>query len=52
MPQVQAADDRATQAYTYAEERGRKAAPQMGFLNSGPRGQGTRAVGRGSAFVL
>jgi len=36
MPQVQGADDRATQAtHQYAEERGRKATPQMGVSRTG-----------------
>ena len=35
MPQVQGADDRATQAYiSMAEERGRKATPQMGYFRT------------------
>ncbi|OIP36094.1 MAG: hypothetical protein AUK47_15640 [Deltaproteobacteria bacterium CG2_30_63_29] len=36
MPQVQGAEDRATQAtHRYAEERGRKATPQMGYFRTG-----------------
>jgi len=36
MPQVQGADDRATQAtHRYAEKRGRKATPQTGYFRTG-----------------
>ena len=49
MPQVKGADDRATQAtHRHAEERGRKATPQMGHFRTGTRLTGSVGPLRGS----